>query len=59
LAVERTADGVLLRSVRAVFPATRPGDVFGCLGPALEAKTVEEMEAGIMAEVGRRALRRC
>ena len=54
LAVERTAKGVVLR---AVFPATRPEDVFGCLGPALEARSVEEMEAGIMAEVRRRHAR--
>lgn len=57
LAVEQTADGVLLRPVCAVFPATRPEDVFGCLGPAREAKSVEEMEAGIMAEVRRRHAR--
>ncbi len=40
--------------VRGVFAETRAEDVFGCLGPAGEARTVEEMEAGIMAEVGRR-----
>ena len=40
--------------VRAVFAATEPEDVLGCLGPVAEARTVEEMEAGIMAEVGRR-----
>ena len=40
-------------SLRAVFPATRPEDVFGCLGPAREAKLAEEMEARIMAEVRR------
>ena len=59
LAVEKTAEGVLLRPVHAVFPATRPEDLFGCLGPAREAKSVEEMEEGIMAEVRRRALGRC
>ena len=40
--------------MRAVFAATREEDVFGCLGPVAEARTVEEMDAGIMAEVGRR-----
>lgn len=57
LAVEQTAGGVLLTPVKAVFAATRAEDVFGCLGPVAEAKTVEEMEAGIAAEVGRRHAR--
>ncbi len=57
LAVEQTAEGVLLKPVRTVFPPTRPDDVFGCLGPAREPKTVEEMEAGITEEVRRRHAR--
>ncbi len=57
LAVEHTADGVLLRPVRAVFAATRAEDVFGCLPREGEAKSVEQMEAGIAAEVRRRHAR--
>lgn len=57
LAVEQTAGGVLLTPVRAVFAPTRVEDVFGCLGPVEEARSVEEMEAGIAAEVGRRHAR--
>ena len=56
LAVEERAGGVMLTAVpgRAVFAATREEDVFGCLGPAGRARTVEEMEAGIGEEVRRR-----
>jgi AbrB family looped-hinge helix DNA binding protein len=53
LAVEHAAGGVLLTPVRAVFAPTRPEDVFGCLAHAGEARSVEEMEAG----VGRRKAR--
>ena len=53
LAVEDTADGVLLRPARP-FPATKPEDVFGMLPAPDRPKTVEEMEAGILAEAKRR-----
>ena len=57
LAVEQTSGGVLLTPVRAVFAPTRVEDVFGCLGPVGEARSVEEMEAGVAAEVRRRHAR--
>lgn len=50
LAVEQTATGVLLTRVRPVFPPMRPEDVFGCLGPVRESKSVEEMEVAITEE---------
>jgi AbrB family looped-hinge helix DNA binding protein len=54
LAVVQTADGVLLKPIRAVFAPTRPEDVFGSLVCKGEPKTVEAMDAGILAEVKRR-----
>ncbi len=54
LVVEQTADGVLLRPIRAVFAPTRPEDVFGSLVYKGEPKTVEAMDAGILAEAKRR-----
>ena len=56
LVVEETPDGVLLRRAR-VFPETRPEDVFGSLKYDGPAKTIEEMDAGIVAEVKRRHAR--
>ncbi|HWB49267.1 MAG TPA: AbrB/MazE/SpoVT family DNA-binding domain-containing protein [Stellaceae bacterium] len=56
LVVEETADGVLLRRAR-VFPETRPEDVFGSLRYEGPPKTIEEMDAGIVAEVKRRHAR--
>jgi AbrB family looped-hinge helix DNA binding protein len=40
LVVEQTADGVLLRPIRAVFAPTRPEDFFGSLVYKGEPKTV-------------------
>lgn len=57
LAVEQTAGGVLLTPVRPVFAPTRAEDVFGCLAYAGEAKSVEDMEARIAAEVRARHAR--
>lgn len=56
LVVEDTADGVLLRRA-PVFPRTRPEDVFGMLKYDGPPKTIEEMDAGITAEVKRRHAR--
>jgi AbrB family looped-hinge helix DNA binding protein len=56
LVVEETADGVLLRRAR-VFPETRPADVYGSLRYEGPPKTLEEMDAGIVAEVKRRHAR--
>jgi AbrB family looped-hinge helix DNA binding protein len=56
LVVEDTAEGVLLRAA-PVFPRTRPEDVFASLPYDGKPKTVEEMEAGIAAEVKRRHAR--
>lgn len=51
LAVEHTADGVLLKPLTAVFAPTRPEDVFGSLLTRGRPKSVEEMEAGVAVEV--------
>lgn len=53
LIVEETPDGVLLRQAPA-FSQTRPEDVFGMLPFSGEPKTLEDMEAGVMAEARRR-----
>ena len=53
LIVEDTAAGVLLRPVPN-FPRQDPARVFGCLPFSGEPKTVEQMGAGVMAEVTRR-----
>ncbi|WP_111563169.1 AbrB/MazE/SpoVT family DNA-binding domain-containing protein [Rhizobium sp.] len=53
LIVEETPDGVLLKRAPAFAP-TRPEDVFGMLAYKGEPKTLEEMDAGIAAEVRRR-----
>jgi AbrB family looped-hinge helix DNA binding protein len=57
LSVEHTAEGVLLRPKNAGFPSTRPEDVFGCLASPGSAKTIEDMDAGIAAELKRRHAR--
>jgi AbrB family looped-hinge helix DNA binding protein len=54
LVVERTADGVLLKPIRAVFAPTRPEDVFGSLTYKGKPKSVEAMDAGILVEAKRR-----
>ncbi len=57
LSVEHTPEGVLLKPLTTVFPATRPDDVFGCLIYAGPARTIEEMNAGVVQEAGRRHAR--
>ena len=56
LIVEETPEGVLLKPA-PLFPPTRPEDVAGMLAYDGPAKTLEEMEAGIAAEVKRRDAR--
>jgi AbrB family looped-hinge helix DNA binding protein len=56
LIVEETADGVLLKSA-PLFKPTRPEDVFGSLRYSGPPKTLEEMDAGVMAEARRRYAR--
>ncbi|HXO02847.1 MAG TPA: AbrB/MazE/SpoVT family DNA-binding domain-containing protein [Stellaceae bacterium] len=56
LIVEETADGVILRRAR-LFPETRPEEVRGMLAYKGKPKTLEEMDAGIVAEVKRRHAR--
>ncbi|OWV79893.1 AbrB family transcriptional regulator [Rhizobium sp. R635] len=53
LIVEETPEGVLLRQASAFAP-TRPADVFGMLPFGGEPKTLEDMEAAILAEARRR-----
>ena len=57
LAVEHTADGVLLKPLTTTFAPTRPEDVFGCLPYKGSPKSIEEMEAGIAMEAKRRHAR--
>jgi AbrB family looped-hinge helix DNA binding protein len=56
LVVEDTPAGVLLRAA-ALFPASNPQDVYGCLPHRGPAKSIEEMNAGIAAEAKRRHAR--
>ena len=53
LTIEETAEGVLLKPA-PVFAATRPEDVFGVLPWKGKPKTLEEMDAGVLAEARRR-----
>ncbi|NLS01957.1 AbrB/MazE/SpoVT family DNA-binding domain-containing protein [Rhizobium sp. P32RR-XVIII] len=53
LIVEETPEGVLLRQAPA-FSSTQPEEVFGMLPFSGEPKTLEEMEAGVLAEARRR-----
>ncbi len=57
LAVEHTADGVLLKPLTTAFAPTRPEDVFGCLPYEGRPKSIEEMGAGIAMEAKRRHAR--
>ena len=57
LAVEHTADGVLLKPLATAFAPTRPEDVFGSLSYKGSPKSIEEMEAGIAMEAERRHAR--
>jgi len=56
LVVEETVDGVLLRQAPA-FAETRPEDVFASLPDSGKPKTLEEMDAGVLAEARRRHAR--
>ena len=53
LIVEDTAEGVLLKPAPA-FAATRPEEVFGVLTYRGKPKTLEEMDASVLAEARRR-----
>lgn len=53
LVVEETADGVLLRE-GPLFPPTTSEDVFAILRYKGEPKSLEDMEAGVLAEAARR-----
>jgi AbrB family looped-hinge helix DNA binding protein len=53
LLVEETPDGVLLKRAPA-FAETRPEDVFGFLPHHGAPKSVDEMDAGVLAEARRR-----
>lgn len=53
LVVEETPEGVLLK-LAPVFAPTRSEDVFGMLPHAGPPKSLEEMEAGVLAEARRR-----
>lgn len=54
LTVESTSDGVLLKPVPA-FPAATVDAVFGSLAYKGKARSLEEMDAAIVAEAKRRA----
>ena len=56
LVVENGPEGVLLKAAPQ-FPETRPEQVFGCLSYKGKAKSIAEMEAGVMAEARRRHAR--
>ena len=56
MVVEDTPDGALLKPA-PVFAPTRPEDVAGMLAYRGPAKTLEEMDAAIAAEVERRRAR--
>ena len=53
---EETADGVLLKSA-PLFKPTRPEQVAGSLKYSGRPKTLEEMDAGVLAEAKRRYAR--
>lgn len=53
LIVEETPDGVLLKRAPAFAP-TRPENVFGMLPFSGEPKSLDDMEAGVLAEARRR-----
>ena len=53
LTVENTPEGVLLKP-EPVFAETRLEEVFGCLAYRGTPKTLEEMDAGVLAEAKRR-----
>lgn len=53
LIVEETAEGVLLKRA-AAFAATSPGDVFALLPYVGDPKSIEDMDAAVLAEARRR-----
>lgn len=53
LVVEDTAEGVLLKAAPLFAPATIE-EAFGCLPYAGPPRSVEDMDAGVAAEVKRR-----
>ncbi len=57
LVVESTSQGVLLKQATPSFAPVRAEDVFGSLSHSGTPKTLEEMDAGIAAEVKRRHAR--
>ncbi|MGV6876249.1 AbrB/MazE/SpoVT family DNA-binding domain-containing protein [Pseudochelatococcus sp. B33] len=56
LVVEETPEGVLLRPAPS-FPETRPDEVFGSLAYKGEPKSIEDMDAAVLAEAKRRHAR--
>jgi AbrB family looped-hinge helix DNA binding protein len=56
LIVEDTPEGVLLKAA-PLFAPTKIEDVFGCLKYEGPAKTIEEMDAAIEAEIRERHAR--
>lgn len=48
--IEETATGIILKP-RKLFPSTRLADGVGCAGYKGPAKTLEEMEEGIAADI--------
>lgn len=52
LIIEETPEGVLLRQAPA-FAVTRPQDVFGLLPASGASKSLEEMDASVLAEARR------
>ena len=56
LVVEDTAEGVLLKAA-PIFDPAAPDEVFGSLKVSGPPKTLEEMDAGILAEARRRHAR--
>jgi AbrB family looped-hinge helix DNA binding protein len=56
LIVEDTPEGVLLKAA-ALFAPTKPQDVFGMLPYKGRAKTIEDMDAAVLAEAKRRNAR--
>jgi AbrB family looped-hinge helix DNA binding protein len=56
LTVEDTAAGVLLKTAPA-FEATSSDEVYGVLKPSGPPKSIEEMNAGVIAEARRRHAR--
>ncbi len=57
LLVELTAEGVMLKRAVPDFAPTRPEDVFGRLVYTGPPKSIEEMDAGITAELKARHAR--